>query len=165
MLEGQELLLLVQAAPTDSAGTYGIVLRTDPVLTFPVAGRSDRDIQSFWGDSRGGGERQHEGNDIFAPRGTPVVAVTDGRVRSTRVTERGGKTVWLRDAEGRGLAYYYAHLDTQLVQEGDYVARGDTLGRVGNTGNARTTPPHLHFGIYRRGARDPWAYLQRPDPE
>jgi murein DD-endopeptidase MepM/ murein hydrolase activator NlpD len=160
---GQDLLLVVQAAPTDSAEAYAIVLRTEPVLTFPVAGKNDRAILSFWGDSRSGGARQHEGNDIFAPRGTPVVAVADGRVRSTRISERGGKTVWLRDAEGREVNYYYAHLDSQLVRRGDFVERGDTIGLVGNTGNARTTPPHLHFGIYRRGARDPWEYLRRAD--
>lgn len=162
---GEDLLLLVQSAPTDTVGTFDLVLRTDPVLTFPVAGKSDRNIQSFWGDSRSGGERQHEGNDIFAPRGTPLLAVADGRVRSTRISERGGKTVWLRDAEGRELNYYYAHLDSQLVSRGDFVERGDTVGLVGNTGNARTTPPHLHFGIYRRGARDPWNYLRRTDAE
>ena len=74
----------------------------------------------------------------------------------------GEKTVWLRDGE-RGLSYYYAHLDSQLVRAGEYVERGDTVGLVGNTGNARTTPPHLHFGIYANGARDPYPYLQGED--
>lgn len=161
---GEELMLVVQAAPADS-GSYTLLLRTDPALLFPVAGRSARDIRSFWGDSRSGGARRHEGNDIFAPRGTPLVAVADGIVRSTKVGGLGGKTVWLRDGEGRGLSYYYAHLDSQLVRPGQRVSRGDTVGLVGNTGNARTTPPHLHFGIYRRGARDPFPYLLGPDGE
>lgn len=161
---GEELLLVVQAAPTDSTvATYELTLRTDPALTFPVAGGSTRNVQSFWGDSRSGGQRRHEGNDIFAPRGTPTVAVADGRVYSTRIGGLGGKTVWLRDGEGRGLTYYYAHLDSQLVSRGQSVRRGDTLGLVGNTGNARTTPPHLHFGIYRDGARDPYPFLLGPD--
>ncbi|PPK84526.1 peptidase M23-like protein [Neolewinella xylanilytica] len=159
---GQELLLVVQSAPSDT-GAYALELRTDPALLFPVAGHSARHIQSFWGDSRSGGARQHQGNDIFAPRGTPLVAVSDGIVRSTKVGGLGGKTVWLRDGEGRGLTYYYAHLDSQLVRPGQIVTRGDTLGLVGNTGNARTTPPHLHFGIYRNGARDPYSYLLGPD--
>ncbi|WP_116108747.1 M23 family metallopeptidase [Lewinella sp. IMCC34191] len=161
---GEELLLVVQSAPADM-GAYSLVLRTDPALLFPVAGHSSRNIQSFWGDSRSGGARQHKGNDIFAPRGTPLVAVSDGIVRSTKIGGLGGKTVWLRDGEGRGLTYYYAHLDSQLVRPGQIVSRGDTLGLVGNTGNARTTPPHLHFGIYRNGARDPFPYLLGPDGE
>ena len=61
--------------------------------------------------------------------------------------------MWLRDAYGQSL--YYAHLDRQAVRRGDVVKMGDTLGFVGNTGNARTTPPHLHFGIYSRRPYDP----------
>ncbi len=162
--DGEELLLVLQSAPADS-GAYTLLLRTDPALVFPVAGRSYRNIKSFWGDVRSGGARMHKGNDIFAPRGTPLVAVSDGMVRSTKVGGLGGKTVWLRDGEGRGLTYYYAHLDSQLVRTGQIVSRGDTIGLVGNSGNARTTPPHLHFGIYRNGARDPYAYLLGPDGE
>jgi hypothetical protein len=58
---------------------------------------------------------------------------------------------------------YYAHLDRHAVTPGQVVRAGDTLGFVGNTGNARTTPPHLHFGIYRRGegAVDPWPWVRR----
>ena len=158
---GEELLLLLQSAPADS-GTFAVELRTDPILTFPVAGHDQGDVQSFWGDARSGG-RRHEGNDIFAPRGTPLVAVADGRVSSVKDGGLGGKTIWLVDAEGRSLSYYYAHLDRQLVRAGQMVSRGDTIGLVGNTGNARTTPAHLHFGIYRNGARDPWPYLLRAD--
>ena len=72
----------------------------------------------------------------------------------------GGKVVWLRTTGGASL--YYAHLDSQLVRPGDRVAVGDTLGLVGNTGNARTTPPHLHFGIYSRGPKDPLPYVREP---
>jgi hypothetical protein len=53
--------------------------------------------------------------------------------------------------KGKAYSLYYAHLDEQLVSQGDRVAEGDTIGLVGNTGNARTTPPHLHFGIYAAG--------------
>ena len=161
---GEELLLLLQAAPSPT-GTYELLLRTESTIIFPVAGKDARAIKSFWGDVRGGGSRLHEGNDIFAPRGTPLLAVADGRISSTRTGGLGGKTVWLRDGEGRGLTYYYAHLDSQLVRSGATVQRGDTVGLVGNTGNARTTPPHLHFGIYRNGARDPYPYLLGPDED
>ena len=73
---------------------------------------------------------------------------------------------WCGCSTRTGQHLYYAHLDRQLVQPGQHVRPGDTLGLVGNTGNARTTVPHLHFGIYQsgRGAVDPWPYLHRADP-
>src|SRR5690606_26698236 len=62
----------------------------------------------------------------------------------------------------RNQSLYYAHLDSHAVQAGQRVRVGDTLGYVGNTGNARTTAPHLHFGIYRRGRGpiDPLAHVR-----
>jgi SH3-like domain-containing protein len=73
----------------------------------------------------------------------------------------GGKVVWLANSE-LGYSQYYAHLDSQVVRSGQQVKQGDTLGMVGNTGNAITTSPHLHFGIYKsgRGAVDPFPFLQ-----
>jgi len=157
-----QLLLLIQAAP-QTALTYDLQITTKPVIQFPVAGKTAKDIGSFWGDPRDGGRRKHEGNDIFAPRRTPLLAVAKGRITSTRKSNLGGKTIWLRDGEGRSVSYYYAHLDSQLVSVGQAVQRGDTIGLVGNTGNARFTPPHLHFGIYRSGAIDPFNFLNVPD--
>jgi hypothetical protein len=92
---------------------------------------------------------------------TPALAAADGVVRGVGVTSLGGKVVWLRDEDGHAL--YYAHLDRQYVTEGQQVRTGDTLGFIGNTGNARTTPPHLHFGIYARGEGpvDPWYFVYR----
>lgn len=141
-------------------GAFRLSIRTRASLVFPVAGHSSADVQSFWGDARDGGRRDHHGVDIFAPRGTPVVAVRAGTVTRVRETGIGGKQVWLRDVAGHN--YYYAHLDAQLVRDGQRVAPGDTLGLVGNTGNARSTPPHLHFGIYQRGPHDPWAWVHDP---
>ena len=149
-----------------AAGRYTLTIRREAGLTvFPVQGRTDAAIGSFWGSARDGGARQHEGVDIFAPRGTPAVAAAGGFVTRTGITRLGGKVVWLRDTEG-GNHLYYAHLDSQLVQPGQQVRAGDTLGLVGNTGNARTTAPHLHFGVYRagRGAVDPLPYVHRADP-
>lgn len=161
-VRSDSLRLVVQSAPF-ATQNFRLRLSTRPALLFPVAGGDERSIRSFWGDRRDGGRRRHEGNDIFAPRGTPLLAVTDGRVSRVRNGGLGGKTVWLRDAD-RPVSYYYAHLSEQLVESGQYVRRGDTLGLVGNSGNARTTPPHLHFGIYgRRGARDPFPFLLGPD--
>jgi len=78
----------------------------------------------------------------------------------------GGKYVWLSGGMfGLGSArYYYAHLDDFAVESGDKVKKGEVIGYVGNTGNARTTPPHLHFGIYAGGPVDPEPFL-KPQPE
>lgn len=142
-------------------GGYRLSIRTDASLVFPVAGHTTASAQSLFGVERDGGRRSHHGIDIFARRGTPVVAVRDGRITRVQTTGRGGKQVWLRDDMGHN--FYYAHLDSQLVREGQLVQPGDTLGLVGNTGNARTTPPHLHFGIYQRGPHDPWPFVYRPN--
>ncbi|NIP78177.1 MAG: peptidoglycan DD-metalloendopeptidase family protein, partial [Gemmatimonadetes bacterium] len=131
-------------------GRYVLTATAAPTMSFPVEGGALDDVGSFFGDARDGGRRDHHGIDIFAPRGTPVVAAVEGRVSRVRTTPIGGRVVWLRDARRRQ-SIYYAHLDEQLVASGTRVRPGDTLGLVGNSGNARTTPPHLHFGIYRRG--------------
>lgn len=146
-------------------GQYRVTLRLEPQLAFPVEGHGMRAVQSVFGDPREAGRRSHHGVDIFARRGTPVLATSDGIVNRVDVTNRGGKVVWLRDPV-RNANIYYAHLDSQYVRDDDRVQRGDTLGFVGNSGNARTTPTHLHFGIYRRGEGpvDPDPFL-RPAPE
>lgn len=141
-------------------GRYTFTIQTDASLAFPVAGRDSRAIRSFFGDARDGGRRDHHGVDIFAPRGTPAVAAADGVITRVRNGGLGGKVVWLRDAYGQHL--YYAHLDSQMVRPGMRVSVGDTVGLVGNTGNARTTPPHLHFGIYQRGPTDPFPFVHQP---
>lgn len=144
-------------------GSFRITLQEEMQLAFPVEGEGMQAIMSRFGAPRDGGARSHAGVDIFAARGTPVLAASAGRTRGVRVTELGGKVVWVRDSV-RNASIYYAHLDSQHVGNGQRVAVGDTLGFVGNTGNARTTPPHLHFGIYRRGegAVDPYPFLEPP---
>jgi murein DD-endopeptidase MepM/ murein hydrolase activator NlpD len=133
-------------------------------LLFPVSGAGVRHLKSVFGDPRDAGRRTHQGVDIFAARGTPVLAASDGFVTRVGENNLGGQVVWLRDSS-RGLTYYYAHLHEQLVRTGAFVRAGDALGTVGNTGNARTTAPHLHFGIYARGEGpiDPDAFI-RPVP-
>lgn len=147
-------------------GRFVVTIRTTPALSFPVEGHDVGDIWSFFGDPRDGGARRHEGVDVFAPRGTPVLAVAHGVVRSVGTRDLGGLTVSIVDEE-RDLIYYYAHLDEQLTTRGAVVAPGDVVGTVGNTGNAITTPPHLHFGIYERrwNALDPWEFLFTYDSE
>jgi murein DD-endopeptidase MepM/ murein hydrolase activator NlpD len=147
-------------------GRYTLTVERGPSLAFPVLGKDSRAVLSFWGAERDGGQRDHQGVDIFARRGTPVTAAARGLISNTGVTGLGGKVVWLRDTR-RGQSLYYAHLDSQIVRAGQSVDIGDTLGLLGNTGNARTTSPHLHFGIYRRGegAIDPFPFIQRsPGP-
>jgi murein DD-endopeptidase MepM/ murein hydrolase activator NlpD len=150
------------------SGSFTVTISTRPSLAFPVQGKDSRAVQSFWGAARDAGARQHEGVDIFAAKGTPVLASTRGVVRRVEETPIGGKIIWLSDADHRQ-SIYYAHLDQQLVQAGQQVVPGDTLGLVGTTGNARGTHPHLHFGIYAfGGAVDPfpfiWENKQKPAP-
>ena len=144
------------------SGGYTLTASAEPSLAFPVSGRDSRAVKSFFGADRDAGARRHHGIDIFAPRGTPVLAAARGVVRSISPNNLGGNVVWLSDYE-RGQTLYYAHLDRHYVTAGQNVDIGDTLGFVGNTGNARTTPPHLHFGIYRRGQGplDPYPFVYR----
>jgi murein DD-endopeptidase MepM/ murein hydrolase activator NlpD len=134
---------------------------------FPIAGGAD------WGDSYGGARSDvaggwHHGDDLFAPLGTPVVAVAGGTVYAVGWNEVGGWRLWLRDAAGN--AFYYAHLSgyTRLARDNGRVRRGDVLGFVGNTGDAFTTDAHLHFEVHPNatlylgydGAVDPTTYLR-----
>lgn len=138
---------------------YTISISLTPVLINPVAGATNKSIGSFYGDSREGGKRKHEGIDIFAKKGTPVIAPTDGLVTRVTTGRLGGNVVWMQDKK-RGHSYYFAHLDKQLVIPGTQVKKGDTLGTVGNTGNARYTPSHLHFGIYQNKSMDPVNFVR-----
>src|SRR5690349_3420611 len=84
-------------------------------LAFPVAGKRNN-IESFWGANRGGGTRKHKGIDIYARKGTPVVAISDGIIVKKSRTPNGGKTLWLKPTHQAWTAYY-AHLDKQLVKK------------------------------------------------
>jgi murein DD-endopeptidase MepM/ murein hydrolase activator NlpD len=125
-----------------------------PVFVNPVLGASRNAIISLYGDARDGGKRKHEGIDIFAPKGTFVVAPSDGLITSVGDNSLGGKVIWMNDTRSKH-SYYFAHLDSQMVRKGMIVKRGDTLGTVGNTGNARRTRSHLHFGVYHKGSKNP----------
>ena len=124
-------------------------------LPVPVQGVRASRIADTFGAPRGNG-RSHAGVDIFAKRGTPVVSATRGIVAAVRDGGLGGRQVWIiGPARER---HYYAHLeDWQAgLEAGDLVGPGDPLGTVGTSGNARGTPPHLHYGIYGgEGAYDP----------
>ena len=142
-----------------TAGKYALVIKEVTTFTFPMAGKTETAILSVWGDPRDAGRRIHEGVDIFARRHTPILAATSGEVRYTGDRGLGGKQAWIRDKE-RGLSVYFAHLDSVYVRRGQYVEAGDTIGENGNSGNAITTNPHLHFGVYGdTGAIDPYHFI------
>jgi murein DD-endopeptidase MepM/ murein hydrolase activator NlpD len=158
----KEGVYILRLQPELLAGIeFSLTIRTAPSLDFPVATAANPRIGSFWGDARDAGARKHEGIDIFGAFRTPVVAAADGLITSVTENRLGGKVVFMRPRE-KDYVLYYAHLDSQMVREGQRVQSGDTLGLMGNTGNARTTPPHLHFGIYGiGGAIDPFPFVNR----
>lgn len=132
-------------------------------LPIPVHHVKARQLSDTWGASRSAG-RSHEGIDIMAPRGTKVISSTEGLVTDLRNNNLGGKVVWIRGPANSW--HYYAHLDAHKrgLKVGDYVKKGDIIGYVGNSGNARYTAPHLHYGLYLqgkgRGATNPYPYLR-----
>jgi murein DD-endopeptidase MepM/ murein hydrolase activator NlpD len=163
-IEGGDYVMRVQPQLGTMAG-YDVEIAASALLSFPVVGVDGSAIWSGFGAERDGGRRAHRGVDIFAPRGTPVLAATDGWVTRVETTRVGGNVVWIQPLFGN-VRLYYAHLNEQWVEPGDFVLTGEPVGAVGNTGNAITTPPHLHFGVYvrrpgvRGGARDPAEFLR-----
>jgi peptidoglycan LD-endopeptidase LytH len=134
--------------------------RTLPV---PVQGVSMRAVRDTFGAPRPG-DRKHQGIDIFAPRGTPVLSTTRGIVARIGKNSLGGTVVWVLGPGGD--RHYYAHLNSVAdIRTGQRIAPGDVLGTIGTTGNARSTPPHLHYGVYRRanGAINPFPLLTDTD--
>jgi murein DD-endopeptidase MepM/ murein hydrolase activator NlpD len=129
-----------------------------PGFVCPVSGGAA--FINDWGFPRSGG-RRHEGTDMFAARGTPVVAVGDGTVRYD-TNSLGGTVAWV--VTNYGISFYYAHLDGYAggISSGQRVSGGTTIGYVGNSGNAIGTSPHLHFGVYlSSGAVNPYPTLTR----
>lgn len=126
-------------APVTLGGSGGPV--------FPLAGPTT--FSDDWLAPRG--SRFHEGIDLFAPRGTPVVAVYDGTLFRVGYSGISGNRLWLRS--GDGTEYFYAHLDgfAPAAREGATVRAGTVLGYNGDTGDARGTPTHVHFEIHPGG--------------
>ena len=135
-------------------------------LMIPVAGVVASQLQDTFGDNRGSnGERAHEALDIMAPRGTPVLAASDGRVEKLFTSVPGGLTIYQFDPS-RTWAYYYAHLDRYApgLAEGRQLKRGDVIGYVGSTGNASENAPHLHFAVFALGPEKRWWQGTAIDP-
>lgn len=116
---------------------------------FPVLGRST--YTDTWGAARASTGVPHEGTDIFAPEGTPVVAPADGVIDRVGWNRVGGYRFWLNDEYGN--SFYNAHLVaySPLARDGAEVRAGDVIGFVGSTGDAEGTPDHLHFEVHPGG--------------
>jgi murein DD-endopeptidase MepM/ murein hydrolase activator NlpD len=124
-------------------------------LLIPVKGLRREELRDNFDEKRG--MRRHHALDIMAKRGTPVVAVDDGRVVRVRRHLLGGLTVYQYDPEEK-YAYYYAHLDRYAngLEEGQVLKRGELIGYVGSTGNAPASAPHLHFAITAMDHQKRW---------
>jgi len=125
-------------------------------LLLPVAGIEPSQLTDTFNQTRDG-TRRHEALDIMAPRGTPVLAASDGMVAKLFTSVPGGLTIYEFDPT-RTYAYYYAHLDRYAagLAEGNAVHRGEVIGYVGSTGNASEDAPHLHFAIFLLGPEKQW---------
>ncbi len=144
--------------PEPNSGRPGSVFKLPPTdvsaplspdgYVFPIYGPSS--FTDTFGSPRAG-VGWHHGEDIFAPLGAPLLAVADGTVFSVGWNELGGYRLWLRDHQGN--QFYYAHLSaySPLAVDGREVRAGAVLGFVGNTGDAQSTPYHLHFEIHPVG--------------
>lgn len=131
----------------------------DQTLAMPIVTLQVQQVQNTWQANRAG-KRLHDGQDLFAPRGTAVYSANEGYVVCLGENPLGGNTVSVVGAGGR--IYYYAHLEAYApgLSVGDSVTVTTILGSVGTTGNARGTPPHLHFGVYAQsGAINPLPLL------
>lgn len=125
-------------------------------LVIPVAGILATQLRDSYSEARSGG-RVHDAIDIHAPRGTPVVAVADGRILRFHSGARGGLSLYQLAPDGR-TRYYYAHLDryAEGLREGDRVRQGEVIGYVGDTGNAQPGDYHLHFSVALLGDGSRW---------
>lgn len=155
----------VLSVPGSPSPAQGRVAPTPPqtagqglgIRTCPVAG--PRSFGDGFLAPRDGGRRQHQGIDIFAKPGTPVVSPVSGVVgRAGNDSGKGGLRVWVNGDDGA--SYYSAHLSAVVVSPGQRVGAGSTLGSVGNTGNAAGSAPHLHFEAHRGQAVNPYESLR-----
>lgn len=158
---------LLAAAAVEFRGIQAEIDKRKQGFAFPV--RPPYSYTDSYGAPRMEGTsyyHRHEGTDIFAGQGTPIVAVVDGIIENVGTASLGGIKLWLR-SPGDNWTYYYAHMSGYAagIRSGLRVKKGDVLGYVGNTGNARGTPPHLHFETHvpSGAATNPYPILRRVD--
>ena len=144
------------ATPADAAIGDDLSRLRSRGLALPLPAVRAAQLTDTFTQARAGGAA-HEALDIMAPRGTPVLAVDDGRVVKLFLSKPGGITLYQFDPHDE-YVYYYAHLDRYAdgVTEGDNVRKGQIIGYVGSTGNALPDAPHLHFAILRLGPERQW---------
>jgi murein DD-endopeptidase MepM/ murein hydrolase activator NlpD len=143
----------VLAVPADASDLSRLRARG---LDIPVKGFTAAQLSDNYTQGRAGGAL-HEALDIMATRGTPVLAVEDGRIAKLFLSKPGGITLYQFDPGGE-FAYYYAHLDAYAdgIAEGGMLRKGQVIGYVGSSGNASANAPHLHFAIYKLGPEKQW---------
>jgi peptidoglycan LD-endopeptidase LytH len=126
-----------------------------PTIGLPFRNLKAADLRDSFNELHHG--HRHEAIDIMAARGTPVLAVVDGKIEKLFVSKAGGNTIYEFD-NSHTYCYYYAHLDRYAdgLSEGTQISRGTLIGYVGSSGNASPNAPHLHFAIYRLGAKPRW---------
>jgi murein DD-endopeptidase MepM/ murein hydrolase activator NlpD len=119
-------------------------------LLIPVEGVRPESLRDTFDDARSEG-RVHDAIDIPAPRNTPVYASTDGRIVKLFQSAKGGTTIYQVASTDEHFVLYYAHLDhyAEGLADGHVARRGETIGYVGDTGDAGPGNTHLHFQIYR----------------
>lgn len=127
-----------------------------PDMGFPLADVKARELRSQFLDKRSG--HVHHAIDLMRRRGTPVLAVTDGVIRKLYRSRAGGISIYLFDGS-QEYCFFYGHLDhyAKGLREGQEVHRGDVIGFVGSTGNAKRSSPHLHFAVSLTGPLKKWS--------
>ncbi len=108
-----------------------------------------------WGNCRQGCTRKHKGTDVFCVWGAPLRAAENGKIVNANTTGLGGVSLWVSGESGT--EYYYAHMSSFYpgVDNGTEVVAGQFVGFCGNSGNARSTPPHVHFQVHPDGRSAP----------
>lgn len=129
-------------------------------FVFPIPENLPHSYTNDWHAPRRG--HLHQGTDIFAGYGSPAIAVTSGSVR-THYSGTGGMMVYLRGDDGN--TYIYAHMSSYVVT-GGHVSAGQVIAKVGDSGNARGSSPHIHFEVHPGGgaAVNPYPILRSADP-
>lgn len=145
--------------PEEGDDSDEVRLLPPPQIVFPVAG--EHSFVDTFGAPRDGGRRSHKGNDIFAVKGTPVVAVADGTVALMDTGDLAGQYIGLRHDDGWRSMYMHLNNDTpgtddgqgigyaEGIEEGMQISAGTVIGFVGDSGNAESTSPHLHFELHQ----------------
>jgi murein DD-endopeptidase MepM/ murein hydrolase activator NlpD len=165
---------LISDAPSSPPEVPTVAEPEGPVIEhFPTRGVATR-FRDDWRNRRSGG-RRHEGTDIYAGKGTPIVAVADGFIRSMQAGGKGGYMLWIAHADG--WETWYMHLDNDTpgsddgaggeaaafaegIAVGDFVEAGQVVAYVGDSGNAESGEAHLHFELHQRGRKtNPYPHL------